>query len=92
VLTLEPNDGEWVLSIRDDGAGFDPRASNNGGHGHGLSGMRRRAEEIGAQLGVHSAVGAGTTVTLRFKLRGVRPGRAGGLTARLRRAPATPPA
>jgi signal transduction histidine kinase len=90
VLALQPNDGRWMLSIRDDGVGFDPRASNNEGHGHGLAGMRRRAEEIGAQLTVHSVPGAGTAVTLRFELRGVTAARAA-LTARLRRAPPAPP-
>ena len=92
-LTLSPNDGLWVLSIRDDGIGFDARSPNNGrhGHGHGLSGMRRRAEEIGAHLGVHSAPGAGTTVTLRFNVRRVA-ARADRLTTRLRRKSSAPPA
>jgi signal transduction histidine kinase len=92
ILTLQPNDGTWMLSIRDDGAGFEPPGAANDRHGHGLPGMRRRAEAIGAQLTVDSTPGVGTTVTLRFDLRGVRLGRAGTLTARWRRSSSTPPA
>jgi signal transduction histidine kinase/ligand-binding sensor domain-containing protein len=87
VLTLEPADGQWALSVRDDGVGFDPLMSGKAKHGYGLSGMRRRAEEIGGRLSVDSAPGAGTTVTLRFDLRRVR--RARDLRARLRRASST---
>jgi signal transduction histidine kinase len=86
VLTLEPDGGHWTLSIRDNGVGFDPLMSNNAKQGHGLPGMRRRAEEIGARLSVHSAPGAGTTVTLRFDL---RVGRARALSGRLRGASST---
>jgi len=50
------------LTVRDDGAGFDPDA----GHpGHlGLSTMAERAETIGAELAVSSAPGKGTTVAV----------------------------
>jgi signal transduction histidine kinase/ligand-binding sensor domain-containing protein len=66
--------GGWELSVRDDGIGFagdvghdDRRA--NGRRGHGLPGMERRAEEIGAALTVRSERSRGTTVTLRFEPR-----------------------
>jgi nitrate/nitrite-specific signal transduction histidine kinase len=49
--------------------GLGANAAANSGGGHGLPGMRRRAEEIGARLDLHSAEGEGTTVTLRFSLR-----------------------
>jgi signal transduction histidine kinase/ligand-binding sensor domain-containing protein len=91
VLTLEPDEGQWALSIRDDGVGFDPLMSNNAKQGHGLPGMRRRAEEIGAVLSVDSAPGAGTTIRLRFDLHRVRPARARTLTGRLRRTLSAPP-
>jgi signal transduction histidine kinase/ligand-binding sensor domain-containing protein len=68
-LSLVPDDEAWVLSVRDDGVGLASNAADNGGGGHGLSGMRRRAEEISARLDVRSAEGEGTTVTLRFPLR-----------------------
>jgi len=54
-----------LLSVRDDGCGFDPNhqpsQSNNG---FGLISMRERAEAIGAKLKVDSSPGNGTLVTV----------------------------
>jgi ligand-binding sensor domain-containing protein/two-component sensor histidine kinase len=52
--------GGWLLSVEDDGKGFDPHA---GGDGHGLRSMRRRAEELGGTLAVESS-SQGTRLTL----------------------------
>lgn len=53
------------LLVRDDGRGIDPQALEAGRDGHwGLSGMRERAERMGAQLKVWSRAGAGTEVEL----------------------------
>jgi len=53
----------FVLALRDDGCGFDPTTE---GGGYGLHSMRSRAEEAGAELGISSVPGTGTTVELRF--------------------------
>jgi len=51
--------------VRDDGCGIDPDVLLSGREGHwGLSGMRERAERIGARLKVRSRDGAGTEVEL----------------------------
>jgi signal transduction histidine kinase len=50
-----------VLSVADDGIGFDPAAPTAG---YGLAGMRRRVEEIGGALTIHSGPG-GTTAEVR---------------------------
>ncbi len=51
------------LLVRDNGCGIDPKVVRSGREGHwGLSGMRERAEEIGAKLKVWSRGGAGTEV------------------------------
>ena len=57
---------EFRLRIRDDGEGIAPAVLAKGGAaGHwGLSGMRERAQQIGAQLNVWSEAGAGTEVQL----------------------------
>jgi signal transduction histidine kinase/ligand-binding sensor domain-containing protein len=57
---------EFRLRIRDDGKGISPTVLAKGGMaGHwGLSGMRERAQQIGAQLKVWSEAGAGTEVQL----------------------------
>ncbi|VVJ15174.1 Two-component system sensor histidine kinase [Amycolatopsis camponoti] len=47
------------LSVRDDGAGFDPEGVN----GFGLRGMRSRAEQVGGRLSVRSGP-RGTELTL----------------------------
>jgi signal transduction histidine kinase len=54
------------LRIRDDGRGIDRKLLDAGRDGHwGLTGMRERAEQIGARLDIWSEVGAGTEVDLR---------------------------
>jgi signal transduction histidine kinase len=56
-------DGRVLLSISDDGAGFDPaRAAER--HGMGLDLMRERAAELGGELRVESTPGQGTTVRI----------------------------
>jgi signal transduction histidine kinase len=64
-LGLAPHGRRWRLWVADDGKGMPPEAEISG-NGLGLSGMRRRAEEIGAALALESAPGGGTTVTLEF--------------------------
>ncbi len=56
---------DLVLSITDDGAGFDPRV---GAEGHGLASMQARAEALGGRLDVSSGA-AGTRLVLRVPLR-----------------------
>ena len=55
---LEDHD-ELVLSIRDDGRGFDRAATPLGG---GLQNMADRLAALGGTLTVRSRAGAGTTI------------------------------
>src|SRR5205823_2490192 len=64
-ITLDPNPDGPELSIRDDGAGFDPEAGSPEGH-FGLNMMRERAHVAGGTFKVESGVGEGTTVRVRF--------------------------
>jgi signal transduction histidine kinase len=57
--------GERLVSIRDDGAGFEVET---GGAGQGLRNMRERALAIGGALSLRSAPGSGTA--LEIVLRG----------------------
>ena len=59
-LGLEEEGGELVLSITDDGKGFDPAAAPRGRWG--MTTMRERAEAAGGRLSVDSSLGTGTTV------------------------------
>lgn len=51
-----------LLSIRDDGIGFDPHAIPAGSASYGLVAMRSRLRELGGELHVDSAPGRGVTV------------------------------
>ncbi|MGV1047716.1 MAG: GAF domain-containing protein [Solirubrobacterales bacterium] len=53
------------VSVRDDGRGFDPAASNGG---FGLIGMRERVELAGGELRMAAAAGQGTTVSATIPL------------------------
>ena len=55
-----------MLSIHDDGVGFDPSASAPREDCFGLDGMAERARNAGGTLTVVSAPGHGTTVTTRL--------------------------
>lgn len=66
-LELADDDGRVRLSVRDDGAGFDPELVSDG---LGLINIRERAAFVGAQATVSSAPGAGTRVDVTFDERG----------------------
>jgi PAS domain S-box-containing protein len=56
-----------LLSIRDDGAGFDPEvAAGNGGFG--LRGMQERLALLGGSLSISSRPGGGTTIEARVPI------------------------
>lgn len=55
----------YQLTIRDDGAGFDPQ--NTSDH-HGLHLMQLRATALGGQLEIASQPGGPTCVTLRWRV------------------------
>jgi signal transduction histidine kinase len=66
-LSLE--NGFLLVSIRDNGQGFNPWAwSGDQGAHFGLQTMRERAEMVGASLSIESEPGKGTTVVVRLKL------------------------
>jgi signal transduction histidine kinase/ligand-binding sensor domain-containing protein len=56
----------WLrVLVSDDGSGIDPQVLSKGRDGHwGLSGMRERAERIGAKFRVLSRISAGTEIEL----------------------------
>ncbi|HEX8613597.1 MAG TPA: type IV pili methyl-accepting chemotaxis transducer N-terminal domain-containing protein [Telluria sp.] len=56
---------DFLLSIEDNGAGFDPALLEGRGDSHvGIHIMRERAQRIEATLAVTSSPGAGTTIAL----------------------------
>lgn len=66
VVRLVRQPGQLVLSVRDDGPGFDPHevARRAGRSNWGLTSMRERAELVGARLTVATRPGHGTEVSV----------------------------
>jgi PAS domain S-box-containing protein len=62
-LQLEADAKQMVLTIRDDGAGFDPAAARPGRLG--MTTMRERVVAAGGSLELESAPNKGTTLTAR---------------------------
>jgi ligand-binding sensor domain-containing protein/signal transduction histidine kinase len=64
-VELEYSRNQLRILVRDDGCGIDPHILKSGRNGHwGLSGMRERADQIGARLHLYSSASAGTVVEL----------------------------
>ncbi len=63
-VSLRTEAGFVVLTVRDDGTGFDPDAPGLRARRLGLTSMEERAQRLGGRLRIDSAPGAGTTVTL----------------------------
>ncbi len=62
-------DGELVVSVEDQGAGFDPNAvfaAPQAEGGSGLLGARERLYRLGGRLDVESAPGGGTRITMHL--------------------------
>ena len=55
--------GRLVVSVHDDGPGFDPAQRHDG---TGLAGMAQRLAEVGGRLDIDSTPGGGTTLTGRL--------------------------
>ena len=63
-ITLAYHRGQIVITIADDGTGFDPQAAStrDGKQHYGIAGMRERMERIHGHLELKSSEGKGTTV------------------------------
>jgi two-component system sensor histidine kinase DegS len=65
VVTSDIEGDDWILTVRDDGRGFDVGAvAARGRRNFGLQFMQERAELIGARFEVHSRPEGGTLVRL----------------------------
>jgi len=66
-LLLDRQEDQVMITVQDDGQGFDLDAAKSQSEGHfGLSIMRARAARIGARLQVDSEPGRGTQVSLSW--------------------------
>jgi len=63
LVKLESKEGRLILTVHDDGVGFDTR-KNNDSAGYGLLGMKERAQFAGGDLSITSGAKSGTTIKL----------------------------
>jgi signal transduction histidine kinase len=63
-LRVDARDGRLIVTVADDGVGFDPAAPGLRSKRLGLTSMEERARALGGTLAVVSRRGEGTTVTL----------------------------
>jgi signal transduction histidine kinase len=61
-VDVDATDGMVTITVRDDGAGFDPAARAIRERRLGLTSMRERAESLGGTLTIETAPRSGTTV------------------------------
>ncbi|APR87882.1 Sensory box histidine kinase [Minicystis rosea] len=64
-LTLRCDDARLLISVGDDGVGFEPHLARGG---YGLIGMRERVRALHGELSIESAPGQGTRVLARLPL------------------------
>ncbi len=66
-VALVAESGELIVTVRDDGRGFDPAtALDSRQRSLGLFGMRERAALVGGRLSIESSPGSGTRVRLEI--------------------------
>jgi len=65
LVTVERLPEGYVISVQDDGRGFDPQAPRNP-KSLGLVGLQERAQMLGGQLEVRAGHGSGATIVVRF--------------------------
>ncbi len=66
-VRLSADDGQFHMTVADNGTGFDPALAGGGQH-FGLQVMAQRARRIGGELAVRSTPGEGTRVEVRGPL------------------------
>jgi len=62
-LTVTATPGGCQATLRDNGVGFDPAASESTSH-YGLKGMRGRIEKLGGEIRLETAPGKGTEIKI----------------------------
>jgi signal transduction histidine kinase len=67
-LFITSENDRLMLRIQDNGSGFDPSLQTESLGGNGMQNIRKRADEIRAELRIDSVIGSGTSVTVEKEL------------------------
>ena len=68
-VELARPEGEIVVTVRDEGRGFDPSLSRESGEeSFGLASVRERLDLLGGRMEIHSRPGLGARVVLHVPL------------------------
>lgn len=67
-INFDMNGNDLTVLVTDDGCGFDTDIQADDGRHIGLFAMRERAELLGGELSIGSAIGAGTRVRMQVAL------------------------
>jgi two-component system nitrate/nitrite sensor histidine kinase NarX len=68
-VSLAENEGEFILTVEDNGQGFKLEKSQENESGHvGMQIMRERAESLGGSMEISTQPGRGTKITVRAPL------------------------
>lgn len=70
VVESSYDSGQWKLSIKDNGIGFDSELVDSS-HCYGLENMRQRAQESDLELEINSREGEGTEISLKLEIKNV---------------------
>jgi signal transduction histidine kinase len=68
-IRVEIDGGNLVLSVKDDGVGFDTDGPIPEGSGYGLENMQKRAGQLQGRLRIKSEKGKGAKITVEMPLR-----------------------
>lgn len=67
-ISLNTSDGSLLLSVYDDGQGFNPKDASSAG-GYGIAGMRERTSLVNGTIDIRSEPYQGTRIVLRIPLK-----------------------
>lgn len=62
-VDISKQDDTMMISIKDDGKGFDENTINRG---NGINNMKKRADDMKSKCSISSSLGEGTTITIAF--------------------------
>ncbi len=70
-VELKEKRGEFLVSVADDGVGFEPSMQQISSGSIGLTGMQERVKLLAGEMKLESAIGRGTSILIRIPWKGL---------------------